>query len=66
MISFFAVLDKLFSFLQVYLKKKEEAKWQKEQDDVEASPADWFDSHFDGMPTMPSDDKAEQANPENK
>jgi len=61
-----ALLDKIFFFLQKLWKSHNEKKWQKEHDELEASPADWFDEHFDGMPAMPSDDKAEQANTEGK
>ena len=61
-----ALLDKVFFFLQKLWKSHNEKKWQKEHDDLEASPADWFDEHFDGMSAMPTDDKAEQANTEGK
>ncbi len=61
-----ALLDKVFFFLQKLWKSHNEKKWQKEHDDLEASPADWFDEHFDGVSTMPTDDKAEQANTEGK
>ena len=61
-----ALLDKIFFFLQKLWKSHNEKKWQKEHDDLEASPADWFDNHFDGMPTMPTDDKAKQADIEGK
>ena len=61
-----ALLDKVFFFLQKLWKSYNEKKWQKEHDDLEASPADWFDEHFDGMSAMPTDDKAEQTNTEGK
>lgn len=65
MISFLAVLDKLLLFIQVWYRKQEEKKWQKEQDELEASTADWFDEHFnDGV--LPTDDKAKQANSTDK
>lgn len=61
-----ALLDKVFFFLQKMWKSYNEKKLQKEYDALEASPADWFDGHFDGMSTLPTDDKAEQANTESK
>ena len=65
MISFLAVLDKLLLFIQVWYKKQEEKKRQKEQDELEASPADWFTEHFnDGV--LPTDDKAKQTNSTDK
>jgi hypothetical protein len=66
MYSLVAFLDKLFFFLQKLWKQHNEKKWQKEQDELEASPADWFEHHFDGLPTLPTDDKAKQANIESK
>ena len=49
MTAFLAVLDKLLGFLQTWYKKQQETKWQKEIDDLENSPADWFEQHFDGV-----------------
>ena len=39
---FFRLLDKLISSI-------ENRKKQDERDELEASPADWFDEHFDGV-----------------
>jgi hypothetical protein len=64
--SIFAFLDKVFFFLQKLWKAHNEKKWQKEQDELEASPAEWFESHFDGMPTMSHDDKTKQTHLEGK
>lgn len=65
MISFLAVLDKLLLFVEVWYKKQEEKKWQKEQNELEASPADWFDEHFsDGV--LPTDDKAKSSDSTDK
>ena len=55
-------LDKAFFFLQKLWKAHQEKKWQKENDTLEASPADWFEQHFNGVSTMPTDDKTEQTN----
>lgn len=65
MISFLAVLDKLLLFVEVWYKKQKEKKWQKEQNELEASPADWFDEHFN-VGVLPTDDKAKQANSTDK
>ena len=48
--------------MQKLWKAHQEKKWQKENDKLEASPADWFEQHFDGVSTMPTDDKTEQTN----
>ena len=65
MISFLAVLNKLLLFVEVWYKQQKAKKWQKEQNELEASPADWFDEHFnDGV--LPTDDKAKQANSTDK
>jgi hypothetical protein len=64
--NFIALLDKVFFFLQKLWKSYNEKKSQKEYDDLEASPADWFDNHFDGMSAMPSNDKTQQTNTESK
>ena len=61
-----ALLDKVFFFLQQLWKSHNEKKLQKEHDDLEASPADWFDEHFDGVSTLPTDDKTKQADIESK
>lgn len=61
-----ALLDKLFFFLQKLWKSHNEKEWQNEQDDLEASPHDWFNEHFGGVSAMPTDDKAEQADTESK
>lgn len=66
MYSFVAFLDKVFFFLQKLWKQHNEKKWQKEQDELEANPAEWFEHHFDGVSTLPTDDKAKQTNTENK
>ena len=65
MISFLAVLDKLLLFIQVWYKKQEEKKRQKEQYELEASPADWFTEHFDDG-VLSSDDQAKQTNSTDK
>lgn len=56
-------MDKAFFFLQKLWKAHQEKKWQQEHDNLEASPADWFESHFNGLPNVPSNDKAKQALP---
>ena len=61
--NFVAVLDKLLFFLQKWWKNYEDKKRQTEHDNLEASPADWFESHFDGVSHLPSDDKTQQTNP---
>jgi len=66
MASFFALLDKVFFFLQKLWQQHKEKEWQKEQNELEATPADWFEQHFDGLPTLPADDKAKQTNITNK
>lgn len=52
--NFLGVLDKLLSLLQVWFAKRENEKFQEEQDELEATPADWFEHHFDGMPALPA------------
>lgn len=64
--NYLAVLDKLLYFIQKWFKRREELTWQKEQDELEASPAEWFDTHFDGMSAMPADDKTIQTNSTDK
>lgn len=59
MISFLAVLDKLLLFIQVWYKKQKEKKWQKEQNELESNPAEWFDRHFSGG-VLHTDDKTKQ------
>lgn len=59
MISFLAVLDKLLLFIQVWYKKQKEKKWQKEQNELEGNPAEWFDRHFSGG-VLHTDDKTKQ------
>jgi len=46
MISFLAVIDKLLTFLDRWVALQKEKKAQKEYDELEANPADWFDNHF--------------------
>ena len=60
MASLFAFLDKLFFFIQKLWKQHNEKEWQKEQDVLEESPADWFEQHFDGMSSLPTNDKTKQ------
>ena len=65
MISFLAVLDKLLLFIQVWYKKQEEKKRQKDQNELEANPADWFTEHFnDGL--LPSDDQTKSSDSTDK
>ena len=60
--SFLGVLDKLLSLLQVWYAKREQDKFQKEQDELEASPANWFEHHFDGMPALPTNQETAKTN----
>jgi len=49
MISFISVIDKLLTFLDRWVALQKEKKAQKEYNELEANPADWFDNHFDGL-----------------
>lgn len=51
MISFFAVIDKLLVLLLKWAASKEQTKIQEARDKIEENPADWFEHHFDGMPS---------------
>ena len=59
MASFFALLDKVFFFLQKLWQQHKEKEWQKEQNELEGNPAEWFDRHFSGG-VLHTDDKTEQ------
>ena len=49
MISLISIIDKLLTFLDRWVALQKEKKAQKEYDELEANPADWFDNHFSGL-----------------
>jgi hypothetical protein len=66
MISFLAVIDKLLTFLDRWVALQKEKKAQKEYDELEANPADWFDNHFSGLSDESSKAESTKANASDK
>ena len=62
MISIVSFLDRVFSLIQVLLKKIQEKRAQDERDSLEANPADWFNEHFDGVSDTSNETETSQAN----
>jgi hypothetical protein len=51
MIRIIAVLDRLLALLQGWVARQEHKKAQEARDALEQNPADWFDTHFNGVRT---------------
>jgi hypothetical protein len=59
-------LEILLRLIDKFLLALQNKKNQEAMDELEANPAEWFNSHFDGMPTMSNDDKTKQTHLEGK
>jgi hypothetical protein len=63
MFKLISILDRLLFLLTKWAVQREQKKAQKDSDELQKNPAMWFDNHFNGMPTIPSQtDQADQAN----
>jgi uncharacterized protein YkuJ len=43
------IIDRLLALYQEWAAKKEQKDVQKESEQIEAAPADWFEQHFDSL-----------------
>jgi hypothetical protein len=63
MFKLISILDRLLFLLTKWAVQREQVKAQRNRDELQKNPANWFDNHFNGMPTIPSQtDQANQAN----
>lgn len=60
------ILEILLRLIDKFLLALQHKKNQEAMDELEANPAEWFDNHFDGMPTMSADDKTNQTHLEGR
>jgi hypothetical protein len=63
MFKLISILDRLLFLLNKWAVQREQKKAQKDSDELHKNPSHWFDTHFNGMPTVA--DKSEQTNKTN-
>jgi hypothetical protein len=59
------IIDRLLILLAKWSIQREQLKAQKARDELLKNPADWFDGHFNSVPTDTSAEKTDQANTSN-
>jgi hypothetical protein len=62
MFKIFAIIDRLLLLIVKWAVQREQLKAQKERDELLKNPADWFDGHFNSVPTDTNTEKTNQAN----
>lgn len=59
------IIDKLLTFYKEWVAKKELENVQKESEQIETAPADWFEQHFDSLHTYHDKTVRPQTDPQN-
>lgn len=65
MLKIIAIIDRLLLLIVKWAVQREQLKAQKERDELLKNPADWFDGHFNRVPTNTNTEKTNQADTSN-
>lgn len=62
MFNVIAIFDRLLLLIVKWAVEREQLKAQRTRDELLKNPADWFDGHFNSVPTNADSEKTNKAN----